>query len=55
MIGHEVVVALLIHVNKHPDPVVLIRIAKDMRTLGAVLLSLLSALVEQVFQKRLLP
>jgi hypothetical protein len=43
-IGQEVVIGLLIEVKNHPDPVVLVGIAKDARTLGPVLLSLLSAL-----------
>jgi hypothetical protein len=43
-VGEEVLQALLIPVVEHPDPVVLIRIAKDGHTLGPVLLSLLSAL-----------
>jgi hypothetical protein len=43
-VGEEALKALLIPVVKHPDPVVLIGIAKDGRTLGTVLLSLLSAL-----------
>jgi hypothetical protein len=43
-VGEEALKALLIPVKEHPDPVVLIGIAKDGRTLGAVLLSLLSAL-----------
>jgi hypothetical protein len=42
-VGDEVLKALLIPVEEHPDPVVLIGIAKDGRTLGPVLLSLLSA------------
>jgi hypothetical protein len=43
-VGKEALPALLIPVEDHPDPVVLIGIAKDERTLGPVLLSLLSAL-----------
>ena len=43
-VGDEVLKALLVPVEEHPDPVVLIRIAKDGRTLGPVLLSLLGAL-----------
>jgi hypothetical protein len=43
-VGEEALKALLIPVVEHPDPVVLIGIAKDGRTLGTVLLSLLSAL-----------
>ena len=43
-IGQEVVVALFVQVEDHPDPIVLIGIAKHARTLGPVLLSLLSAL-----------
>ena len=43
-IGHEVLVALLVPVENHPDPAVVIGIAKHVRTLGPVLLSLLSAL-----------
>src|SRR2546422_8293068 len=43
-VGEEVLKALLIPVKEHPDAVVLIGIAKDGRTLGPVLLSLLSAL-----------
>src|SRR6266508_1975211 len=43
-VGGEVLPALLIPLEEHPDPVVLIGIAKDVRTLGPVLLSLLSAL-----------
>src|SRR5215510_1818799 len=43
-VGDKVLPALLIPVEEHPDPVGLIRIAKDGRTLGTMLLSLLSAL-----------
>jgi hypothetical protein len=43
-IGHEVLVALLVPVEDYPDPVVVIGIAKDVRTLGPMLLALLSAL-----------
>jgi hypothetical protein len=43
-VGEELVKTLLIPVKEHPDPVVLIGIAKDCCTLGPVLLSLLSAL-----------
>src|ERR1700694_4155039 len=43
-VGEEVLKALLIPVKEHPDPVVLIGVAKDGRTLGPVLLSLRSAL-----------
>jgi hypothetical protein len=43
-IGHEAVIALLVPVENHPDPLVVIGIAKDVRTPGPVLLSLLSAL-----------
>src|SRR5215213_130913 len=43
-VGEEVLKALLVPVKEHPDPVVLIGIAKDGRTFGPVLLSLLSAL-----------
>jgi hypothetical protein len=46
-IGQEVVIALLIHVENHPDPIVLIGVAKDARTLGPRLLSLFSPLVEK--------
>ena len=42
-VGDEVLPALLIPVEERPNPVVLIGIAKDGRTLGSVLLSLLSA------------
>ena len=43
-VGDEVLKARLIPVEEHPDPVARIWIAKDGRTLGPVLLSLLSAL-----------
>jgi hypothetical protein len=43
-VGEEVLKTLLIRVKEHPDSVGLIGIAKDGRTLGPVLLSLLSAL-----------
>src|SRR5262249_40096252 len=43
-VGGEVLPALLIPVENHPDPVVLIGIAKDGCTLGPVLLPLRSAL-----------
>jgi len=43
-VGEEVLPARLIPVEEHPDPVGLIGIAKHGRTLGPVLLSLLSAL-----------
>jgi hypothetical protein len=43
-VGEEVLKALLIPVEKDPGPIVLIGIAKDARTLGPVLLSLLNAL-----------
>src|SRR5439155_8922672 len=50
-VGEEVLKALLIPVEEHPDPVVLIGIAKDGRTLGPVLLSLPSALGREDFQE----
>jgi len=40
-IGDEVLPALRIPVEEHPDPALLIGIAEDVRTLGSVLLSLL--------------
>src|SRR5918998_6257945 len=43
-VRQEVPVALLVPVEEHPDPAVVVWIAKDLRTLRAVLLSLLSAL-----------
>jgi hypothetical protein len=42
-IGDEVLPALRIPVEQHPDPALLIGIAEDVRTLGPVLLSLLKA------------
>jgi len=42
-IGDEVLPALRIPVEQHPDPALLIGIAEDMRTVGPVLLSLLKA------------
>jgi hypothetical protein len=48
-VGQEVLIALLIPVEKHPDPVFVVGIAKDVRTLGPVLLSLLSALGREGF------
>ena len=51
-VGDEVLPALLIPVEEHPDPVVLIGIAKDGRTLGPVLPSLPAPLVEKIFTKR---
>ena len=43
-VGDEALPALLIPVEDHPDPVVLVGILKDVRTLGPMLLSLLGAL-----------
>src|ERR1700716_4416641 len=43
-VGEELLKALPIPVEEHPDPVVLIGVAKDSRTLGPVLRSLLRAL-----------
>ena len=42
-VGDEVLPAFLIPVEEHPNPALLIGIAKDVRTLGPVLLSLLKA------------
>ena len=42
-VGDEVLSALRIPVEEHPDPALLIGVAKGVRTLGAVLLSLLKA------------
>jgi hypothetical protein len=42
-VGDEVLPALRIPIEEHPDPALLIGIVKDVRTLGAVLLSLLKA------------
>ena len=42
-VGDEVLPALRVPVEEHPDPALLIRVAKDVRTLGPVLLSLLEA------------
>src|SRR5437879_6197584 len=50
-VGEEVLEALLIPVEDHPDPIGFRRIAKDGRTLGAVLLSLLGALGRKDFQE----
>jgi predicted dithiol-disulfide oxidoreductase (DUF899 family) len=33
-IGHEALIALLVPIENHPDPLVVIGIAKDVRTLG---------------------
>src|SRR5215207_3841270 len=43
-VRHEVSVALLVQVENHPDPALIVWIAKDVRTLAPVLLSLLRAL-----------
>ena len=51
-VGDEVLPALGIPVEEHPDPVVLVGVAKDRRTLGTVLLSLLGALGREDFRKR---
>ena len=50
-VGDEALPTLRIPVEEHPDPVVLIGIAKDVRTLGPVLLSLLSALGREDIQE----
>jgi hypothetical protein len=42
-VGEEVLPALRIPVEEHPDPALLIGVAKGVRTLGPVLLSLLKA------------
>src|SRR6266550_1022016 len=42
-IGDEVLPALRVPVEEHPDPALLIGIVKDVRTLGAVLLTLREA------------
>ena len=51
-VGQEVLVALLVPVKDHPDPVVVVGIAKDLRTLRAVCFRFSAPLVENVFQKR---
>jgi len=51
-VGHEVPKALLVPVENHPHPAIVVRIAKDLRTLTPVLLSLFSALVENMFHQR---
>jgi hypothetical protein len=43
-VGHEVPKAFLIPVENHPHPVIVVRIAKNLRTLTPVLPSLFSAL-----------
>src|SRR2546429_1293723 len=50
-VGDEALPTRRIPVEEHPDPVVLVGIAKDGRTLGPVLLSLLGALGREDFQK----
>src|SRR3954467_9451082 len=50
-VGDEVLPAFGIPVEEHPDAVVLIRITKDRGPLGAVLLSLLSALGREDLQE----
>src|SRR5919198_4999406 len=50
-VGEEILKALLIPVKEHPDPIVLIGIAKDRRTPGPVRLSLLSALGREDVQE----
>ena len=50
-VGEEVLEALLIPVEDHPDSIGLRGIAKDGRTLGAVLLSLVGALGREDFQE----
>jgi hypothetical protein len=41
-VGDEALPALRVPVEEHPDPVFLVGIAKDGRTLGPMLLSLIS-------------
>src|SRR5207302_8224640 len=50
-VGEVALKTRLVPVKEHPDPVVLIGIAKDGRTLGPVLLSLLSALGREDIQE----
>src|SRR3954447_5372718 len=42
-VGDEVLPALRVPVEQHPDPALLVGVVKDARTLGAVLLTLLEA------------
>jgi hypothetical protein len=50
-VGNEVLPARPIPVEEHPDPIVLIGIAKDGRALGSMLPSLLSALGREDLQR----